>query len=379
MRTAFIFPLLVVLGTALITPAPALAQMRTSDYLKSGGSTVEFQASGLMNEICVIPSKIKTFPDTRYSKKDEEKEAKLCSLTVYENSLETDDSLTTVATCPKITSTNPGVLFVEIPGHDKKDWNKEKTENAFCKPKTEFSPAYKDAYEVEAKLKHSVTCSYTPSALAAYHVGRMLGGAGNTPVAVTRTMNRQTHEGIIAKAQDLLKDQTNTIIFNSWNMFQKKSAEHTDDKIYIDDGQQIYGALSENIKKEFIYTEVSGVGPYDTRYARFQKQEPFLRITDNRTLSEIAGGMNYRNVIPVAQQMKDVSDMIILDTLLSQDDRIGNIHFKLNWASIDENGAAIFTPLSGKEIDAVEAKTPGKSLSRWREQNFASITSDKEF
>jgi hypothetical protein len=103
----------------------------------------------------------------------------------------------------------------------------------------------------------------------------------------------------------------------------------------VDSSQsQIYGALSENPKNEEKYTEVSGVGSYDTRYARFLQQRPFLRVASSKSVAEILGTTEFTKVAQTVTQMKDVADMVLLDTILNQQDRIGNIHYKFYWYAI---------------------------------------------
>jgi hypothetical protein len=380
MKARVILTIASVLGLVAVVADIALAGLKTTEVLARGGISKMLPTPNSGSEVCIIPDKLASFGNLAYSSKDVDKEAELCALSMHEGVASGVNGLKTTATCPKLNSTNPGVLLVQIPGvgtESEIGWTKSKVESAFCKNKSQMDSKLKGDYEVEAKFKQSITCSYAPSALAAYHLSRMMGGMLNTPVAVVRTMDRETHEGIIQKALKLLSGQSSAIIYKAWSSFQRKSAERTDEKLYIDSGRYLYGALSENISKEFIYTEVSGVGPYDTRYERFQKQGPFQRVASSRSLESLAGGVNFDKVIPIAQQMKDVADMVVLDSLLSQDDRIGNIHFNLYRLKLDGHGNVMRTVLKAKDIKSLEALTPKKSLSRWPESSFSNnVTED---
>jgi hypothetical protein len=353
-----------------LPPTFAAPSLRSVDVIAQGGQALPVQTGHRFEEICVVPSKFNGI-DSQYSADDLKAESKLCSKSFYEGG----QNLKAYGVCPKLNSTNPGTLVVEIP----EGWTKENTESAFCKNKSSIASAYKDHYEVDSKFKQSITCSYSPSALAAYHLSRMLGGIINTPVAVVRTMDTATHGQVINKALKLLEGRNSEIIYKSWNMFRSRNQTQDDFKLYAkgSDGVALYGALSQNIKREYVYTEVSGVGPYDTRYQRFQQQAPFKRVADTRPLSQIAGSTRFASIMPVLQQMKDVSNMIVLDSLLSQDDRIGNIHFQMVAMSLDSNGNVIQQPLTGKELKVLEARNPGKTLSRWSESAFTSAATDK--
>ncbi len=325
------------------------AQQSSQQLLKGGRGHIEYQLANGASEVCVLPQ---DHILGAYKGSDRENEIKLCGKNFYGDAnqkqfgtLATDDSASDAkpltnkvyVTCPKLNSTNPGVLLVEIP----EGWNAQQTSQSFCKPSSSIAKDVKSAYGVDAKFKQSITCSYAPSALAAYHVSRMLGNISRTPVAVVRTMDTDSHLSIVKKALSLLSGSTGDVIYKTWNQFLNAHSSRQDAKLFIDNGKLLYGALSENVTKEFIYTEVSGVGPYDTRYTRFMQQTPYKRVAHSADVLQIAGNNSHYSVLmPILQQMRDVSEMVLLDTLLSQDDRIGNIHFHLVKAVVvkDEAG-----------------------------------------
>ena len=129
------------------------------------------------------------------------------------------------------------------------------------------------------------------------------------------------------------------MIAQNWRNFSRvhKNPERFPE-IFI--GPTVYGNLTENIKSEFKYTEISGVGNYDSRYQRFIQQKPFLQVSSSDLVIQLAGGATFSRLAPVVTQMKDVSNMIVTDYLLNQADRIGNIHFKYKWYTL-ENGSVI--------------------------------------
>lgn len=254
-------------------------------------------------EICAIAPKI--FQNI-YSDSDLKDEKELCAMDFYR----------TQVLCPKQNSTNPGVLVAQI-----NEGQAREQALAMCKGSN-------DDLSIKAKFKSSISCSYTPAILAYYHFSRIL-KAGRVPVAVLRTMDKDEHLKIVQKGIQFTKD--GALIHENWENFANQHTKLNNYNLFDGSREYVYGALTENPKKEMKYTEVSGVGGYETRYQRFLQQTPYLRVADKRSVQEIAGSSDLQKLIPVVVQMKDVSDMILLDTLFSQDDRIGNIHFKYAW------------------------------------------------
>lgn len=359
MKTKIILSITSILS--LTSPLQAIAGLTlNSDQFKAGAAKAENVMEFKKGDACIIPQKYSLDVKTsNYSNKDQEKdqvkEAKLCTI-----------DLNNTALCPKLNSTNPGTLII-----DPKDIsNKDATTDSVCKTKS---------FGVDAKFKQSITCSYTPSALAAYHLSRMLGNQLITPVAVARSMDQKRHSDLIEQALRILAARSNEIIYKSWNQFRTRDTERSEAKLYLNSpqGPLLYGALSENLKHESIYTEVSGVGPYDTRYQRFTQQAPFKRVTNPDSVETIiGGGVSELKSLPTLQQMIDVSNMIVLDTLLAQDDRIGNIHFYLSYATLNQDGTYSMKPLKKDELKHVESLLikQYKSTSRWKEEDITNAT-----
>ena len=350
--------------------------------LSAGGNSIDFPldtSDKNLKEICVIPTHFTIGNSTQYSEKDSNKEKSLCNFAWHsDKDISDPNGSVSVAICPKLNSTNPGVQLFKIPeSTSDQTWNKTRTEKEFCKEKSDINSKYTELSDLEAKFKQSITCSYAPSALAAYHLSRMLGGIGNTPVSVVRTMDSKSHKKIVDKALDILQGRNNEQIYMAWNQFSKSYQTNKNPKFFTGDELFIYGALSDNKKNEFNYTEVSGVGPYDTRYMRFQKQKPFVRVSNSDDLSVIIGSSDFSQVIPVVQQMKDVSDMIVLDSLLSQDDRIGNIHFLLGRIKLSDDGTPIRSLVKKDEVKAFETRAKKqykRTLNRLSESEISNLS-----
>lgn len=276
-----------------------------------GESRKEFQSPLGSRELCVVPKKM---AGGRYDNSDLKAEIELCNYDFYLN----------VGYCPKLASTNPSVLLIE----PNTQFDKKAIDSSNCDIKSM-------GLDTAAKFKQSITCSYTPSILSYYQISRLFGNIGRVPPSVIRTMDIRSHAKITKKALDLLTDPRNPTRI-SWTQFAKL---HQDPRFFPDivdrSYSQIYGALSDNVKNEEQYVDVSGVGPYETRYERFLQQKPFQKVSSPQGVIQIVGSSQFTNLVQTVVQMKDVSDMVLLDTLLNQQDRIGNIHYKFYWYSIN--------------------------------------------
>lgn len=240
-------------------------------------------------------------------------EQQLCSMDFYQGEF---------SVCPKLNSTNPGVLvikrLIDIPDLEFR--------KKYCANVDEANESGK--LKVVAKFKQTISCSNASSPVAYYRIAEFLNGP-RVPVAVFRTMDSQKHLEITEQALSNVATIPTELIAQNWRRFfqlHKIPGQHPE--IFVDG--TVYGALVENIKSEFQYTEVSGAGSYETRYQRFMERKPFQLVANSASIKDLAGS-SFKTLAPILTQMKDVSNMIVIDHMLNQADRIGNIHFKYKW------------------------------------------------
>jgi hypothetical protein len=284
-----------------------------------GRATIHFAPATATapDEICVLP---KHLGMADYKSGDEKSEKELCSYTFYgagprESGAPKED----VAICPKLSSTNPGTDVHELlPGK-----TREQTEAAICG---------QDDRETKllAKFKQSITCSYTPSILGYYHLSRLLGGAGDVKPAVVRTMDLGEHKKIVSEALTILAAKPdNSYPKISWLSFRNAevnpSASRYKDALYTQDLLQIFGSLQENARGEVKYSEINRRGADPNAASLFVRTPAYARVIDGRPLAQIAGRTLAEAAQPVVQ-MRDISEMLVMDYLMSQQDRFGNIH-----------------------------------------------------
>lgn len=284
-----------------------------------GLKTVHFPAptEGAPDEVCVVP---KHLAGADYKKADTKSEEELCSYSFFGSKPREEGApVKDVAICPKLSSTNPGTDVHELlPGR-----TREQTEADICAK--EDRPT-----KLLAKYKQSITCSYTPSILGYYHLSRALGGIGDVKPAVVRTMDLGEHRKIVAEALQILARQGDGDYPKaSWLSFRSAEASPAatrhKDAIYTQDLLQIYGGLQENARGEVKYSEINKRGADPNIAGPFTRTAPYAKVIDGRPLAQIAG----RTLADAAQtvaNMTDLSEMLLIDYLMSQQDRFGNIH-----------------------------------------------------
>lgn len=267
----------------------------------------DYRSPQSVNEVCVVAKK---WEWGSYKKGDLEDEEALCNYDFYSN----------IGICPKYNSTNPAILML--------------APNArYSKSAIDASNCDVDAMGVktEAKFKQSLSCSYTPSILAYYQISRLLGNVGRVPVAVIRSMDIRTHRELTRKALRHLGNSRSEIA-KTWAQFGKVHSSPRDYPAVIDATQsQVFGALVDNVKNEEYYSDVSGTGSYESRYQRFLRQKAFVKASSSQSIPQMVGASDFARVAQDVTLVKDTTDMVLIDTLLNQQDRIGNVHYKFFW------------------------------------------------
>jgi len=300
-------------SVAVLTVVSAEAALQANG--NRGTQVMQIPVAGRPSEVCVIP---KHLPDADFDDKDGKEEKNLCGYDIH----------TTTAVCPKLNSTNPGLDFYEIPTGA----TKEQFEASRCKtPKS----------HMVAKYKLSTSCSYTPSILAYYHMSRILGGVAEVPQSVIRTVDIHTHIQLGEKA--LAESKPTDLIHQNWNTLMGVLTAGINsprrDLILTDDFQQSYGALSSKPKHEVFYHEFFNGGADNVARAANFKNGPIMALQARRDdVANFVGRAFTAANVQHMLQMKDASEMVILDTLLSQQDRFGNVHEVNTFMYLDQTG-----------------------------------------
>jgi hypothetical protein len=321
------------LAACLVAALPALA----SDAVQ--GTVAEFQSPNGTVERCV---RIAPAPGGDYDKDDLEEEAAHCAIDLY---------AADVALCPKTWSTSPGTIIYDITSGPYAGDRAEFERNA-CKE----GKAAKDLAEDDlAKFKMTMNAegtsgTYAPSSLLYYHFSRYFGTEVIVPVAVWRSMDVGLHGSEVARPGLAISGHNDSARMNheGWRHLveaeENPASYRPTDDLFTADRRQIYGVLlsspGSRYGSEINGTRRSGWGKGQNE--DFQETPAFFALRTDAPLAEaIAEGLRQGRQnsqiakdlgpdVPLPQMawwMRELSEIVLLDFIFSQQDRVGNIDF----------------------------------------------------
>src|SRR5215831_3658931 len=293
-------------------PATARAQEITEHSAPNG--TVE---------LATRPSTFPGHPEI-YSQKDNEREKELAAIDFYNG--KTKDNLDIVL-IPKTYSTSPGlnVHAIKLPTGQSR--------LSYASAHTGKSDSGQG--KMIAKYKQSIPThfTYSPSILGYYHLSRFL-DAGHVEPAIVRTMDVASHKPLADLGKAKASGSNNR---QQWTELRALDDAHSNSLLYTKDGKQLYGVLQVNPTGEQSYPHLSDLGGA----AAFAASSEFARVTNSSPLKlkykDAAGKLDQAAVQQIVQ-IRDLSDMVLMDYIMSQADRFsGNMHSEKQYLWI-ENG-----------------------------------------
>lgn len=320
------------------------------------GETVAHRSPAGVEERCVMLARL---PGGTYRDEDTAQERALCAIDVYDR---------THAICPKTFSTSPGASIYLLAGA-RFDGNAAGFEREMC-PRGKGMPH--DAYASWVAVKMSVNTRQSSATFANaswiyYHLSRYFDAAAHVPPAVLRSFDKNAYLNRVALPGQTLSANSAPLAMNhaGWVALVgavRDPASYTPaDELMTADRAQLYGALlrahGERYGEELNGSRASGWGDGQSR--DFQHTAPFVALATNQPLAEaVAQGLQrgwHAHSIPaavakvqVAYWMRDLFDIVLLDHLLSQQDRVGNIDFTRHWVWV-EDGRVRSMPAGGRQ------------------------------
>ncbi len=351
---------LVLAGSALVSAVEA------SDNFTSGNVTNYVSSNGV-SEQCI---ELAAMPKAHYSKHDRETQSDYCSI-----------DFSKVALCPKLWSTSPGTIIYQI--------DVAKYDNDYTKFEKQHCAAGHHAKDAAigklASFKLSVndrstSATYAPSSWIYYHLSRYFKTGVHVPVAVYRSIDKQVQlERVVKPALAIIEARHGLKMLHAgWNFLD--SVETGQDmgsaggEVLTGDDALVFGSLLDNKGDRygvvFNGTRESGWGVgqnYD-----FQQTAPYLALRSDLPVAEaIVAGIHESRKNPkmarklsadlapvqVAFWMNDLLEITLLDYILGQQDRIGNIDYQWRWFWL-KGGKQEDRHASGTEVpaDLVEYK-----------------------
>lgn len=280
-----------------------------------------------------------------YSKKDIEKEKELADIDFYNG--KTKDGLDIVLV-PKTYSTSPGINIhaVTLPaGMSRLSYAEGHT-----------TKAHSSGDKIIAKYKQSIPThfTYSPAILGYYHLSRFL-DTGHVQPVIVRTMDVAAHKPLADLGKAKAMGSNNR---KQWTELRALDETHNNPTLYTEDGKQLYGALQANPTGEESYPRLSDLGGAGA----FAASAEFGKVTSSNPLKleciDTSGKLNQVAVQQIVQ-IKDLSDMILMDFIMSQADRFsGNIHSQKIYIWID-NGVLKH---KARKSDSAKAADPAKQI-----------------
>lgn len=338
----------------------------------SVGEISVFDSLNSIGENCIVTQRL---DEESYSKSDLKREKEFCEIDLYHDS--------NIGVCPKTWSTSPGTIVYKLKGTSFEN-NKEDFEKKIC-----GSGKTKDFKSI-AKFKNSMnqegtSGTYSASNLAYYHLSRFLDTSVSVPVAVYREIDKAEQ---LKRAKLGQASSPAGMIRNGWKWtieaIINPSKYNPISDIMTEDMDKVYGVLLKDSGERY-GAEINGIRSEWGLQSSvdFGSTPAFKALTSSRSLnsaihealehypsyikSEIkkhSGGLfrkkntqalsnlsHLQSALPLISKeqmvfwMKELSEIVILDTIFGQQDRIGNIDYKWFAYSLDENGSIIETKL----------------------------------
>ena len=323
--------LLAAIATALTSPLWA------SDAVIGTETTFE-SPNGLVDR-CV---RIAPMPGGTYSKGDLKDEAAFCEVNLYAPE---------VALCPKTWSTSPGMMIYDISAGNYAMDRAGFERNACGEGKSAKDLANGDLAKFKPTMNASGTSgTFAPSALLYYHFSRYFDTTVEVPVTVWRTMDAKKHLSEVARPGLAISGHNRSARMNNagWQMLvaadQNPERYSPTDELFTSDRKQIFGVLTSSpghrYGSEINGTRKSGWGKGQN--FDFQETPAFLALRSEEPLKQaIAEGLaegvrdpqiarDLGSETPPEQMvywMKELTEIVLLDFIFSQQDRVGNIDF----------------------------------------------------
>ena len=316
--------------------------------MADGATGVQYASPHGRKEQCVM---LDPMPGGNYRDEDRAQEQAFCAVDFYSG---------TRALCPKLFSTSPGTLVYDI-SRGQFAGRPDAFERAQC---ATSSPVKRGALGAPVSYKTTMndaqtSATFSTASLLYYHFARYLDADVHVPVSVYRTMDKDTHlERVARRGLDVsAKRKGGAMNHAAWRVLhdaeQQPSRYAATDELFTADRQQIRGVLlqphGDRYGPEINGTRQSGWGAGQSR--DFQETAPFRALrsslpldqaidagiheaAENETLRQAMG----HGVAPeqMVFWMKELTEITLLDFILSQQDRIGNIDYLNYWYWVED-------------------------------------------
>lgn len=304
------------------------------------GDEVGYLSPNGTPERCV---RITRMAGAKYHKGDAKDEEDYSEIDLYDQN---------IALSPKTWSTSPGMLIYDISegpfagdrnGFESKAYKEGKLAKTFAKDDLAvFKPSMNQA---------GTSATFSASSLLYYHFSRFFDMEARVPVAVWRSMDRSMHLTRVARPGLSHAGQSLGAKMNreAWRILvdagENPEIYIPTDDVYTADKKAIYGVLLSD-KGSRYGSEVNGTRKASWGTGQnldFQETPPFLALRSEAPLQEaiVEGNeLAFRDPtiaedigdsptpVQMVYWMREISEIVLMDFIFSQQDRVGNIDFE---------------------------------------------------
>ncbi|HTM21200.1 MAG TPA: hypothetical protein VL172_11845 [Kofleriaceae bacterium] len=327
------------MGKALALLLCALASAAHADgtrtHVHPDGPTETCQ---LLVPFPIAPPDLDPAASTWYRDEDSRDIEALCAIDLH---AESSTAATAVGVCPKIHGTMPGLEIYDLDGTG---LSKRQFESARCKiPGRGHGSRGRPRGAVKlAKYKTAAFISEPESMLLYFHFSRLLGNLAHVQPATWRTLDRARYRRWAADGiARLAKADPKLTTLDGWQVLDRlldprtlprPRIVHARERLVVDD-LLVWGALVENPRGERERQALCLTGGKNLAHPTGWRQYAFYRLVNSRRpLAE------QRFTLQQLACARDYTDMVVLDTLFNQIDRMGNVHQKTYYHSVDDRG-----------------------------------------
>lgn len=312
------------------------------------GTTTAYTSPRGVEERCVAVSGI---PGGSYSDRDRAEERRLCSIDLWAPS---------VALCPKTWSTSPGTLIYDVSsGQYANDAARFEREACARGGRARAAAAGELARHKQTINTVDSSATFSTASLLYYHLSRYFDTTVNVPVAVYRSIDKDVHLARVTEPGYRLTAGKSSLrmIHAGWTALKDgegNPASYTPtDELFTPDRSSIYGILilteGDRYGSEINGTRESGWGAGQN--LDFQNTAPFLALRSDKPIAAaIREGLEEARLNPTLDRdlgsdvadaqmlfwMKELTEIVLLDFIFGQQDRVGNIDYTRAWYWVDD-------------------------------------------
>ncbi len=295
--------------------------------------TIKYRSPNGIEEQAIALERI---PEGVYKSRDKRKEDKYLAIDFYSNH---------IGLCPKTWSTSPATMVRDI---SQTGLSQRSYEANHCTGKAVSSNVKKLAKFKQTMNQHDTSGTFSMSSLLYYHFSRYFDMVTMVPPAIYREMDRKVHRERVTRS-GRAKARSRMIKAGWRHLYDAEKTPSTyqpTDELFTPDRSCIYGVMLKG-KGTRYGVEVNGIrSRWGVRQNEdFQRTAPYYALRSDKPLleaikegkhnafksSRVKAATGDVSDFQMIYWMREITEIVLLDYIFSQQDRIGNIDYRWVW------------------------------------------------